>query len=58
VCPADPNMAWVTVYESSCMFILNRGSPDTRVRPKKYLWFRFPNRPYFFLPTLLFFRCG
>jgi hypothetical protein len=21
---------------------------------KKYLWFRFPNRPYFFLPTLLF----
>ena len=44
-----------SVYESSCMFILNRGSPDTRVRPKKYLWFRFPNQPYFFLPTLLFF---
>ena len=22
---------------------------------KKYLWFRFPDRPYYFLPTLLFF---
>ena len=57
VCPADPNMAWVTVYESSCMFILNRSSPDTRVRPTKYLCmvpvseptlFFFCQRHYFF----------
>ena len=29
--------------------------PDFRVRPKKYLWFRFPDRHYFFCRPYYFF---
>jgi hypothetical protein len=59
VCPGRSlycmsNCLWVKLY----VYIEPRQPRYQSYRPKKYLWFRFPNRPYFFLPTLLFFRCG
>jgi hypothetical protein len=51
-------LCWIhpCVYESSCIFILNWGSPDTRVRPiKNTCGSGYPTDPIFFLPMLSFF---
>jgi hypothetical protein len=45
------------VYTDRHMILKWRRSLDVQGL-KKYLWFRFPTNPIFFLPTLLFFHCN
>jgi hypothetical protein len=55
VCPADPNMAWVTVYESSCMFKWTEAARIPESGVKNTCGSSFLTDPIFFCQRYYFF---
>jgi hypothetical protein len=55
VCRADPNMAWVTAYESSCMFKWTEAAQILELGLKNTCGSSFPTDPIFFCQRYYFF---